>query len=138
MSKLAGALGFLLALTFGLSACISRSLTTPESPLTYGWVMAHSPDPGGHGWGVQIGPKTDGEGSHVAVYAWTDCTPSGCAWEFFDEYAPVVPGLVHDYSIVWSSDGWVLSADGRQVVTLNVGSPDGAVFESDANERTVA
>ena len=127
-----------LVLAFLLTGCISQTLTTPTTPLTYAWVMAHSPDPGGRAWGVQIGPKVDGSGSHVAVYAWTDCPVSGaCGWEFFREYQVVTPGSVHDYAITWTANGWVLSADGVAIVTLNVGTPNGAVYES-ASEHTTS
>lgn len=110
---------------------ISRVLATPSTPLTYGWVMADN----GQSWGVQIGPKADADGTHVAVYGWQNCTPT-CGWELFEEYDALVPGSLHTYAITWG-DGWHLSFDGREVAALNPGSTD-AHFESDTGERTAA
>lgn len=109
---------------------ITRTLTTPTTPLTYGWVMIHN----GDAWGVQIGPKNDGSGTHVAVYAWQNCQTT-CVWEFFREYDALAPGSQHTYSVVWNN-GWHLSYDGHVLVTLNPGGPTSAVTESNCCEHT--
>lgn len=77
-------------------------------------------------WGVQIGPKVDSGGTHVAVYAWRDCddTYHNCAWWFFQPYQALTPGSIHNYSVTWTPNGWALSADGQVLVTLNPGSAD--------------
>lgn len=120
-----------------LAGCITQSLTTPSTSLTYGWVMVHSSDPGGHQWGLQIGPKVDGSGSHVAIYAWRNCPTMGpCEWDLFQEFQALEPGSTHNYSIVWSNAGWVLAMDGTQVALLNMGDPSDAVTEWNPAERT--
>jgi hypothetical protein len=98
---------------------------TPTAPLTYSWVMAHH----WKDWGVQIGPKTDGAGTHVAVYGWQGCSSNSiprtpCAWQWFQEYQALTPGSVHTYSIALGPQGWVLSCDGIALATLNPGSTD--------------
>ncbi len=79
-------------------------------------------------WGVQVGPKVDQDGTHVAVYAWKNCAPP-CEWEFFKEWDELTPGSEHLYAIVWGQGGWALMFDGRVLTTINVGGPDGAIYE---------
>lgn len=118
-----------------LAGCTSyqADLPTPGTPLTYGWVMAHHYQD----WGVQIGPKTDANGTHVAVYAWIGCYP-GCSYEYFHEYDALVPGSVHRYQLLWNGTAWEAKYDGRIMATMNLGSPPSAVYEINYGEHTSA
>ena len=100
--------------------------------MTYGWVMAHNWD----AWGVQIGPKVDADGTHVAVYGWKDCTATSCDYEYFAEFDELVPGSVHDYSVYWIDDGWHLMYDGETLAVLNLGNPTEAKFQWKPDEQT--
>ena len=127
----------LLFLPLILASCsISQPLTTPSTPLTYGWVMVDN----GLSWGVQIGPKTDAAGSHVAVYAWSGCTDwtseFHCTYHFFARYETVTPGSAHDYAIIWGPGGWHLSYDGREVAVISVGSATSGHQELNVAEAT--
>ncbi len=89
-------------------------------------------------WGVQIGPKTDGSGTHVAVYAWLQCAPAytPCTYWYFHEYDALAPGSVHNYSLTWNGTGWEARYDGKLEATMMLGGPDTAIFETDCCERT--
>ncbi len=119
-----------LALT-GCVPTFGSDIATPGTPLAYGWVMAHHYQD----WGVQIGPKVDAGGTHVAVYAWIACYPT-CKYEFFHEYDALPAGSIHRYAANWNGSGWELIYDGRVMATMNLGSPSTAIYETNYGERT--
>lgn len=117
-------------LVFTLSGCIVAPITTPSTPMTYAWVMAHDWD----NWGVQIGGKNDADGIKVAVYWWVGCHPR-CEREGFQEYETLEPGSEHQGGVIWQADGWHLTWDGYDRAVVNIGSPDTAHYQH-ATERT--
>ncbi len=124
--------GSLAALAvLALSACapqVSSDITTPGTPLTYGWVMEHH----GLDWWVQIGTKVDGSGVHVAVQGWVTAT----GYDYFAEFDAVAPGSTHHYEIKWNGTGWECYFDGQLRATLNIGNPTTAKPEVNYGEKT--
>lgn len=122
-----------VALVLVLSACaVPIATPSPAPPNRYSWLMVHD----WQRWGVQIGPKADPDGVHVAIYAWRDCAPaySPCAWWYFHEYGdldpdpgeeldPNAPPL--EYAITRGVDGWHLLAGehGKPLELLEVLDP---------------
>lgn len=128
--------GAVLAIALAGCAGVQSDLPTPGTPLTYGWVMAHHYQD----WGVQIGPKVDGSGEHVAVYAWIGCAPaySPCMYQFFHEYDALAPGSTHRYELRWNGTGWEARFDGQLRATMMLGSPSSAIYEVNYGERTTS
>ncbi len=129
------------AVVLALSACypsIQVDLPTPGTPLTYGWVMEHE----GLNWWVQIGPKVDQDGTHVAIQGWISCQPittyppNCAAYNYFAEFETLVPGSVHRYRIAWNGTGWEMFFDGKLKATLNIGNPNTAKYEVNYGEKT--
>lgn len=128
-------------LALSLSSCVLPTspgggmdaiIPTPTTPLTYSFVMAYDGGPHGsveQGSWVQIGPKVDADGTHVAIQVWQNGLID------FKEFG--VPGPLDRYGVIPVPGGYALQYNGRTIYTAAISFPN-VVYSMTIGERTTA